>query len=65
MLETPLSPVMVREMVFSPLTNSFPLILKLDTEEAVGQRRGCDFASHEGQAALTCPCGPSIDGVLD
>lgn len=37
-LETPLSPVMVREMVFSPLTNSLPLILKLDVEEAVGQK---------------------------
>jgi len=38
-LETPLSPVMVREMVFTPLTNSFPLILKLVPEEGVGQRK--------------------------
>ena len=38
-LETPLSPVMVREIVFSPFINSFPLILKLDTEEAVGKNK--------------------------
>jgi len=38
-VEAPLAPVMISEIVFSPLTNSFPLILKLDTEEAVGQRK--------------------------